>query len=140
MKHFLTFIILFALLVGTVNLEAGARREKKAKKITSECGIEPKSEENVKVDNPPTVDLTLLQKDVVYPEIPRKAGVEGTVMVRALISKSGKVLKTIVANSDSKLFNKSAQKAVKKAKFTPATNNGVPVCCWITLPIKYKLK
>lgn len=139
MKNIFTFIVLLALLIGSINLDAGARRSKEAKKALSECGTEPKSEEFQKVDSEPSVDLALLQKSVVYPEIARKAGVEGTVMVRALIGKSGKVVKTIIANSDSQLFNKSAQKAVKKAKFKPAMTNGEPVCCWVTLPIKYKL-
>jgi len=140
MKHLFSFIIILALYIGSLNLEAGARRSKQAKNAVSECGIEPKSEEFVKVDSAPTVDLEVLQKNVVYPEIARKAGVEGTVMVRALISKSGKVIKTIISSSDSDLFNKSAQKAVKKAKFTPAKDKGEAVCCWVTLPIKYKLK
>ena len=140
MKHQFFIIVIMVILVGTMNMDAKEGTSKKAKTANSECGIEPKSEEFVKVDSAPTVDLQQLQKNVVYPETARKSGIEGTVMVRALISKSGKVIKTIISSSDSKLFNKSAQKAVKISKFTPAIDKGQAVCCWVTLPIKFKLK
>jgi len=87
----------------------------------------------------PMVDLAALQKSIVYPAIAKSNGIEGTVFVRAFVSKKGKVLKTIVDKTDNKVLTSSAVSAVKKAPFTPATKNGIAVNCWVTLPISFKL-
>lgn len=87
----------------------------------------------------PMVDLAKLQKSIVYPAIAKNSRIEGTVIVRAFVSKKGKVLKTMVDKSDNKVLTSSAVSAVKKTQFTPATKNGKAVNCWVSLPISFKL-
>lgn len=87
----------------------------------------------------PMVDLAALQKSIVYPAIAKSNGIEGKVFVRAYVSKKGKVLKTIVDNTDNDVLTSSAVNAVKKAKFTPATKNGKAVNCWVSIPISFRL-
>lgn len=102
---------------------------------------EPEPDEFIAVEKEPEpVDFTALQKSVEYPEMAKKIGVEGTVIVQALIGKDGRVKKTRIAKSESELLNEAASKAVAKAPFTPAIQNGEPVMCWVTIPIRFKLR
>lgn len=94
---------------------------------------------NQEPDEYPTVDLAKIQRSIIYPENAKKNGIEGTVMLRVLVSKTGSVLKTIVDRTDDKALTNAAVKAVKKANFTPATKNGKPLQCWVALPIKFQL-
>lgn len=99
-------------------------------------------EDQLNIEEPdvyPMVDLTALQKSIVYPEIAKSNGIEGNVFIRAYVSKKGKVLKTIVDKTDNDVLTSSAVNAVKKAKFTPATKNGKTVNCWVVVPISFRL-
>ncbi len=73
-----------------------------------------------------------------YPDIARDAGVEGTVMVQALIGKDGKVMKTQVTKSVP-MLDDAAQAAVKKWVFKPALSNNKPVIVWVAVPVAFKL-
>lgn len=100
----------------------------------------PASEEFVKVDSEPYIDLYKLAKNVVYPKDAKSAGIEGEVIVRVLVSPKGECEECFVESSTNKIFNESALEAVKKTEFTPAVSNGKKVYCWISIPIQYKLK
>lgn len=73
-----------------------------------------------------------------YPDIARDAGVEGTVLVQALIGKDGKVMKTQVTKSVP-MLDDAAQAAVKKWVFKPALSNNKPVIVWVAVPVAFKL-
>lgn len=105
-------------------------------KIEDEPGID----EFIPVEKEPVVDLVALQKSIVYPEMARKAGIEGQVIVRVLVGKDGKPKKAVVQYTDSKMLDKAAKKAVMKQIFTPAIQNGKPITCWVSIPIKFKLR
>jgi protein TonB len=81
-----------------------------------------------------------LQKSIEYPEMARKAGIEGQVIVRVLVGKDGKPKKAVVQYTDSKMLDKAAVKAVMKQVFTPAIQNGRAITCWVSIPIKFKLR
>jgi len=74
-----------------------------------------------------------------YPEIARKAEIEGIVFVKMLLSKEGKVKKTEIAKSTNDLFNEVSLEAAKQWVFTPAIMNNGPVSVWVTIPFKFKL-
>ncbi len=101
---------------------------------------EPDPDEFIPVEKEPETDIGSLQKLVVYPDLARRAGVEGKVLVRVLVDKTGKVKKTRVDYSDNELLNDAAVKAVSQAVFTPAIQNKQPVQCWVTVPITFKLR
>ena len=74
-----------------------------------------------------------------YPELPRRAGVEGTVWVNIWVTKEGKVRKAVVLKTDSELFNQAALDAAMKWVFTPAIMNSGPVAVWVSIPFRFKL-
>lgn len=94
----------------------------------------------VAVEVEPYIDLAELQRKVVYSEMARRAGVEGKVIVRVLVGKEGKPLKSIVEYSQNELLNESAVKAVMSSIFTPARQNGYAVALWVSIPINFRLR
>ena len=74
-----------------------------------------------------------------YPEIARRAGVEGTVWVKIWVDKEGKAKKAEVLKSDAELFNEPAKNAAMQWVFTPAIMNNGPVAVWVSIPFKFKL-
>ncbi len=102
---------------------------------------EPEPDEFIPVEKDPVFDLAKLNSLVKYPEMARKANIEGTVHVKALVDKTGKITKAFAEHSDNKALNEAAVDAVKAYGFaTPAVMNGQPVSCWISVPIKFRLK
>ena len=84
--------------------------------------------------------VPVLQPVPQYPEIPLRAGIEGTVWLRIWITKEGKPKKAEVVKTDSELFNQAAVDAAMKWVFTPAVMNNGPVAVWVTIPFKFKLQ
>lgn len=102
---------------------------------------EPGVDEFIPVEKQPGMDLVELQKLVQYPKLAKEAGVEGRVVIKALIDKSGKVRKTLVEYTDNSLLNQAALDAIKNYKnFTPAIQNNKPVMVWVSIPIRFKLR
>lgn len=97
--------------------------------------------EYIAVEVEPQVDLPKLQGLVNYPEMARRAGIEGKVVLRVLVDKQGNAKKVLVESSDNKLLDKEAIEAIKKyGKFEPAIQNRQPVTCWVSIPIVFKLR
>lgn len=80
--------------------------------------------------------------DPVYPNVARNMRKEGAIMINVLISETGDVIQTAVigGNRGSLGFDKAAENAVRKWKFSPAEKNGVPVRVWKSVTIAFKLK
>jgi protein TonB len=76
----------------------------------------------------------------VYPEIARKAGIEGAVWVELWVTKEGKVKKAVVVKSMSDIFNQPTIDAAMQFVFTPAMMQNGPVAVWVTMPFHYRLK
>jgi len=75
-----------------------------------------------------------------YPEIARQAGVEGLVIIDALIGTDGRVVEVhIDPRINVVMLNESALEAARKWVFTPAIDKGQPVMVWIKLPFRYTL-
>lgn len=82
-----------------------------------------------------------LARNLHYPEIARKAGIEGDVTILALISKQGEILQTRVVKSlGNNGCDEAAIKAIKSVKWTPAYQRDRPVQVWLSVPIKFRLK
>jgi protein TonB len=76
----------------------------------------------------------------VYPEIARKAGLEGTVWVKIWVDKQGKSKKVVIQKSASEIFDQAAIDAAKQMVFTPAMMQNGPVDVWVSIPFHFKLK
>ena len=74
-----------------------------------------------------------------YPEIARKAGIQGRVFVYVLVSKDGKV-EQIGKIQGPEVFHEVAQKAALKWEFSPAIQNNKPVRVWVSVPFNFQLK
>ena len=74
----------------------------------------------------------------VYPEMARQAEVEGTVMVRALVGRDGKVQDAFVTEGVP-MLNEAAIAAAKKAVFKPALQQHKPVAVWVQIPMRFSL-
>jgi len=75
----------------------------------------------------------------VYPQVAVDAGVEGTVIVQALVSRDGKVLKVRVLDGP-EMLHESAIVCAKTAIFRPALTQNKPVEVWVVMPITFKLR
>lgn len=108
-------------------------------------------EQDVQVDNiedeAPPPDFVPFEKEPqvikrvepVYPELARKAGLEGTVWVKLWVDKEGKVKDVVILKSASEIFNQPAIDAAKQWIFTPALMKTGPVSVWISLSFNFKL-
>ncbi len=73
-----------------------------------------------------------------YPDLAREAGVDGTVLVQALVGKDGKVKDTRVVKSIA-MLDGAAEAAVRQWVFKPALSNNKPVAVWVAVPVKFTL-
>jgi protein TonB len=74
-----------------------------------------------------------------YPDIARQSGIEGTVLVQALVGKDGKVKDTKVVKSIP-VLDDAALSAVKQWVFKPALTNNKPVAVWVAVPVRFTLR
>ena len=106
----------------------------------SEREEEPDIDEFIAVEKEPEFDYADLQRRVKYPDMARRNGIEGQVLVGALVGKDGRVEKTQIISTDNEILNSSAIAAVRETVFTPAIQNGNPVRLWVRIPIAFKLR
>lgn len=109
-------------------------------KFNKDTTPDPEPDVFVPCDHEPEVNLEELAKNVVYPDELRKEGIEGYVIIHLLVTETGFVKKTLVEQSDNELFIQAAIAAIKKTKWEPAIQKGQNIKCWISVPIKFKLK
>lgn len=88
----------------------------------------------------PIGGISEIQKKIIYPEIAKRAGVEGKVYVLAFVDESGtvtdaKIIKGIGAGCD-----EAALDAVKKTKFKPGKQRGKAVRVQVSIPVVFKLQ
>ncbi len=74
-----------------------------------------------------------------YPEIARDAGIEGRVLVRALVGEDGTVEKVLLIQGVLGL-DEAALEAAMTAVFRPALQQGRPVAVWVVIPIDFSLR
>ena len=73
-----------------------------------------------------------------YPHWAREKGIDGTVLVQALVGRDGlvkdvRIMRSIPALDDYALA------AVKQWRFKPARTKGEPVAVWVGIPVKFTL-
>jgi protein TonB len=74
----------------------------------------------------------------IYPLPAIQAGVEGTVVVQALVCAPGQLNGTRVVRSIP-MLDAAAEDAVRQWVFAPALANGEPVAVWVGIPVKFSL-
>jgi len=97
----------------------------------------------VPYDDPPQPigGFAAIQRNLKYPEIARKAGVEGRVMVHVQIDEGGKVVNTRILQSlGNNGCDEAAVEAIKSVKWKPAKQRDRAVKVWVAIPVVFKLK
>ncbi len=84
--------------------------------------------------------LAAIQKQIKYPPIAKKAGVEGRVIVQFVVNEQGNVVDPVVVRGIGAGCDEEALRAVSQAKFKPGKQRGKPVKVKMSLPITFKLK
>jgi len=100
-------------------------------------GDEPDMDAFIPVEKQPQ---PIQQPQPKYPELAQRAGIEGNVWVKILVTKDGKPKRAEIVKSDAEVFNESAKEAAMNSLFTPAVMNNGPVACWVVIPYRFKLK
>jgi len=96
----------------------------------------------VVVENMPVLQggLGELQRKVKYPEMARRAGIEGRVTVQFIVNERGEVENPRVIRGIGGGCDEAALEAVKQAKFSPGMQRGRPVRVQYSLPIVFRLQ
>lgn len=84
--------------------------------------------------------LADLQQKVRYPEMARKAGIEGRVIIQFIVNEQGNVEEPRVVRGIGGGCDEEALRAVRQAKFKPGRQRGQPVRVQYSLPIVFKLQ
>jgi protein TonB len=74
-----------------------------------------------------------------YPELARKAGIEGRVILKVWIDKRGKVKDVVILKSAAEMLDNAAIVAAQQWEFTPAMMKLGPVDVWSTLTFNFRL-
>ena len=103
---------------------------------------EPEPEIFVIVENPPELigGLEGLQQRITYPELARRAGIEGTVFVQFVVDENGRVNDPVCVRDPGGGTCDEALKAVRASEFKPGKQRGKPVKVRFSLPVKFRLR
>ncbi|MCL6494635.1 MAG: TonB family protein [Ignavibacterium sp.] len=95
----------------------------------------------VAVEEPPQPigGLAAIQNKIIYPIAAKRQGIEGKVLIQAIIDENGNVAKAKVIKGIGSGCDEAALDAVKSSKFTPGKQRGKNVRVQITIPIVFKL-
>lgn len=80
-----------------------------------------------------------LQGRVEYPEMARRAGVEGTVYIQFVVDEQGRVSQAVCARSPNEMLCDASIEAVQQSQFRPGMQRGRPVKVRFTVPVRFKL-
>ena len=87
-----------------------------------------------------TEPVITFQMKADYPEIARRAGLEGTVMIHARVNARGQVDRAEVIQGVHPLLDKAALAAALRCRFTPAKQRTVSVPVWVAIPYRFRLR
>jgi protein TonB len=88
----------------------------------------------------PIGGIQAIQSKIVYPEIAKRAGIEGKVYVLAFVDETGIVTKAEIIKGLGAGLDDAALNAVKATKFKPGKQRGKPVKVQVSIPIVFKLQ
>ena len=101
---------------------------------------EPEPEGPIRVGGQIKEPKTLRKIPPTYPEIARKARIEGVVILEATIDKQGNVENVKVLRGLPMGLTEAAVEAVKQWKYEPSTLNGKPVEVLMTVTVTFRLQ
>ncbi len=88
----------------------------------------------------PIGGIQAIQARIHYPEIAKRAGVQGRVFVKAFVNEKGIVEKVELIKGIGAGCDEEAMRAVKATRFKPGRQRGKPVKVQVSIPILFKLQ
>ncbi len=103
---------------------------------------EPEEDFFVVVEEMPELigGLASIQQNIRYPEMARRAGIEGRVYVQFIVNEQGEVEDPRVIRGIGGGADEEALRAVREAKFRPGMQRGRPVRVQYSLPVVFRLQ
>ena len=103
---------------------------------------EPEPEIFVIVEDPPELigGLDGLQQRIQYPELARRAGIEGTVFVQFVVDENGRVVDPVCVREPGGGTCEEALRAVRASEFRPGRQRGRAVKVRFSLPVRFRLR
>ncbi|HXF67131.1 MAG TPA: energy transducer TonB, partial [Burkholderiales bacterium] len=91
---------------------------------------------------PPRLDASYLRNPPPrYPLAARRAGEQGTVLLRVLVARDGQPARVeLERSSGSRHLDAAALEAVKAWRFIPARRGTEPLESWVLVPIVFRLE
>jgi protein TonB len=86
----------------------------------------------------PIGGIKSIQDKIIYPEIAKRAGIEGKVFVRAFVDETGTVTSAEIVKGIGAGCDEAALDAVLNTKFSPGKQRGKPIKVQVTIPILFK--
>ncbi len=83
--------------------------------------------------------VNLVRHDPAYPELARRAHVQGVVIVEATIDRQGNVVDATVLREPGLGCGAAVVEALRTWKYSPATLNGKPVSIILTLTVTFRI-
>jgi TonB family protein len=104
-------------------------------------GDEPQEDYYVVVREMPELigGLQSIQQNVRYPEMARRAGIEGRVYIQFIVNEQGDVENAQVIRGIGGGADEEALRVVNEAKFRPGMHRGEPVRVLYSLPINFRM-
>jgi TonB family protein len=93
------------------------------------------------VDQKPSLKIGYqkLLLSIQYPLEARKVGAKGDVVVKFVVTPSGKGISPYIESSPHPSLSQESIRIIKNTALEPGIRNGEPVYSWFSLPIKYNL-
>ncbi len=88
---------------------------------------------------PKVLNLQQIERTIEYPEIAKKAGIEGIVYLKVLVWTDGTVKRVKIVKPLYDALDNAAVKAAYRLKFKPALQRDKPVAVWVALPFRFSL-
>ncbi len=76
----------------------------------------------------------------VYPQMARRTGRQGAVLVELRLDAAGTLLWAEIVESGGKAFDAAALRSIRRSTYRPARINGVPRACTARVPVRFILK
>ena len=81
----------------------------------------------------------LRSRPPAYPERAREAGIEGVVLIRAVILTDGTPSSLVLLNSPDQDLGQAALEAVRQWRYQPVLLNGAPIEAIATITVNFRL-
>ena len=125
--------------IEDTNLEIDAAPELPPALLVSDTGAAEVEKELFEVYEVEEIPKRLENVVPNYPELAKRAGIEGTVTVKLLVNSTGVVDSVRVIDGPA-IFHDSVVEAAKATKYSPAKYNDVDVSCWVLTSFRFEFK